>query len=216
MTVPIEGDSPPAGTTGIVIHTPHRFDLIVAAMFLGRERAFREKLADLAQLAHGQSVLDVGCGTGTLAIVAKRHVGEAGTVCGIDASPEMIARARQKARRAGVNAAFDTGLAEAPPFPDDTFDVVLATFLLRHLPPDARAKPVRQMCRVARPGGRLLLVDTRPKPDQAGKGGRKPLDLYDSVPEIEGAGFRVETGAVGTRSLHFIRATAPDRTGQVR
>jgi ubiquinone/menaquinone biosynthesis C-methylase UbiE len=88
-------------TSGIVIHTPRRFDLIVAAMFLFRERAFRERLADLARLAPSESLLDVGCGTGSFAIVAAGRVGASGHVRGIDASPEMIARAEAKAGRAG-------------------------------------------------------------------------------------------------------------------
>jgi ubiquinone/menaquinone biosynthesis C-methylase UbiE len=68
----------------------------------GGEQKFRGKALDLAELQPGESVLDIGCGTGTLAIVAKGRVGPGGTVCGIDASPEMIARAEKKARKAGV------------------------------------------------------------------------------------------------------------------
>jgi len=59
----------------------------------GREHAFREKILYFARLQPGESVLDVGCGTGSLAIRAKQQVGPTGEVTGLDASPEMLARA---------------------------------------------------------------------------------------------------------------------------
>jgi 2-polyprenyl-3-methyl-5-hydroxy-6-metoxy-1,4-benzoquinol methylase len=208
-----------ARTSGIVIHTPRRFDLIVALAFLGRERAFRNRLADLAGLSPGETVLDVACGTGTLAILAKQRVGESGRVRAIDASVEMISRARKKARRANVDVAFENAFAEALPFADKTFDVVTSTFLLRHLPPEARDRTVREMCRVVKPDGRLLLVDTRPTPAQlraAAGNARQPVDVFDSIPTIRAAGFdAITTGAVGFRNLHFILATAPALKGQV-
>src|SRR5262245_4070202 len=114
-------------TTGLVLHWAARYDLLVWLVTLGRERVFREKVLRLAHLETGQSVLDVGCGTGTLAIAAKRHVGPTGPVYGIDASPEMIARAGKKARKAGVEVLFKKELAEALPFPDAHFDAVLTT-----------------------------------------------------------------------------------------
>src|SRR5437899_8062623 len=89
-------------TTGLVLHSPVGYDRLIWLVTFGRERAFREKVLRLARLERGETVLDVGCGTGTLAIAAKRHVGPAGTVYGIDASPEMITRAGKKAGRAGV------------------------------------------------------------------------------------------------------------------
>src|SRR5262245_61993392 len=99
--------------TGLVLHSAARYDFMVWLLTLGRERAFREKILKLASLESGESVLDVGCGTGTLAIAAKRHVGPTGTVYGIDASPEMIARADKKARKAGVEVVFRYGAAQA-------------------------------------------------------------------------------------------------------
>src|SRR5437016_3532977 len=86
------------GTTGSVIHWARRYDALVWLLTFGRERGFRERTLDLAMLRPGDAVLDVGCGTGLLAIVAKRRVGAQGAVHGIDASPEMIARARAKTR----------------------------------------------------------------------------------------------------------------------
>src|SRR5918996_529929 len=92
--------------------------------------AFRERLISLAELQSGKSVLDIGCGTGTLAIAATRHVGPTGTVHGIDASPQMIARATRKAAKAGAPAVFQVAAAEELPFPETTFDVVLSTLML--------------------------------------------------------------------------------------
>src|SRR5262245_27311306 len=88
-------------TTGRVLHWAGRYDLLVWLLTDGRDRAFREKLISLAGIQPGQSVLDVGCGTGSLAIAARRQVGAAGRVAGIDASPEMIARATSKNTKAG-------------------------------------------------------------------------------------------------------------------
>jgi ubiquinone/menaquinone biosynthesis C-methylase UbiE len=93
-------------TSGLVLHKAAQYDLLLWLLTLGRERAFRERALGLAHLSVGDSVLDVGCGTGTLAIAAKRQVGQKGHVCGIDASPEMIARAGKKARKAGVEVDF--------------------------------------------------------------------------------------------------------------
>src|SRR6266849_5301867 len=86
---------------GLVIHAAARYDLTVWLMTFGRERAFRDMILQLARLQPGETVLDVGCGTGTLAIAAKRRVGPAGVVYGIDASPEMLARADKKSRKPG-------------------------------------------------------------------------------------------------------------------
>ena len=106
-------------TKGLVLHSEARYyDLLAWTLTLGREHALRERLADLAQLKPGDAVLDTGCGTGTLAITAKRRVGASGTVHGIDAAPEMIDRATRKAAKAGLEVAFQTAVAEGLPFPD--------------------------------------------------------------------------------------------------
>src|SRR5262247_4792527 len=112
----------PSSRTGIVLHAAAAYDLLIWLITCGRERAFREKMLRLAHLEPGESVLDLGCGTGSLAIVAKRHVGPTGTVYGVDASPEMIARAEKKARKAGVEIGLRNAVAQALPFPDAHFD----------------------------------------------------------------------------------------------
>ena len=81
-----------AGTAGRVLHSARAYDFVAWVLTLGKERRFREHLVDLARLSVGESVLDVGCGTGSLAIAANSRVGSTGQVCGVDPSPEMIAR----------------------------------------------------------------------------------------------------------------------------
>jgi ubiquinone/menaquinone biosynthesis C-methylase UbiE len=207
--------NPASGPSGLVLHAAARYDLTVWLMTFGRERAFREKTLRLARLAPGESVLDVGCGTGTLAITAKRLVGPTGTVCGIDASPEMIDRARKKARKAGVDVVFENAAAEALPYPDAQFDVALSTVMLHHLPRKGRERCAREMRRVVKPGGRVLAVDFASSArDGGGLLGRfhrhGHVDLGDIVALLSGAGLdRIDSGAVGIGNLQFVLATAP-------
>ena len=202
-------------TTGRVVHWAARYDALVWLLTLGRERTLRERLLDLARLERDEVVLDVGCGTGTLAIGAKRRVGPGGSVHGIDPSPAMIARAVRKATKADVDVAFRTAVAEALPYSDAQFDVVLSTLMLHHLPRKARQECAREMRRVLRPGGRVLAVDFGARPH--GKKSlighfhrRGGLTLVDVIAVLTDAGLSVvESGPVGTRNLHFALATAP-------
>jgi len=104
-------------TRGFVWNWARRYDLLMGLVTLGREQAFRQRIADLARIQPGETVLDVGCGTGTLAMVARQRVGEAGGVSGIDPSVQMIARARHKAARRGLAIDFQVGVIEQLSFP---------------------------------------------------------------------------------------------------
>jgi ubiquinone/menaquinone biosynthesis C-methylase UbiE len=200
-------------TDGLVIHWAARYDLLAFLFTHGREGAFRERLVDLARIQPGDAVLDVGCGTGTLAIAAARRAGPLGRVSGLDASPEMVARAGHKAARAGVSVDLHIGSAAALPFDDHQFDAVLATLMLHHLPRRTREQMARQVRRVLRPGGRVLAVDFgRP----SGRGLLARLHRHGYVPLeeivalLDGAGLRIaETGRVGVRDLHFVLAEQP-------
>lgn len=131
-------------------------------LFRGRDRRLRRQLADLADLQPGHRVLDVGSGTGTLAVALAEVVGRDGSVTGVDPSPAMVAAARAKAGRRAHPARFLVAAAQQLPFPDRGFDAVLTTLALHHVPEDRRSTAVAEMLRVLRPGGHLLIADLQP------------------------------------------------------
>jgi ubiquinone/menaquinone biosynthesis C-methylase UbiE len=203
-------------TTGRVLHGALGYDVLVWLLTCGRARRFRMRLLELARVKTGDRVLDIGCGTGSLLIAAKQLVGPAGVVAGIDASPEMIARARRKARRAAVEADFHEAAAERLPFPDAQFDLVTSTLMLHHLPRTVREASVVEAARVLKPGGRFLAVDFGGAIDQRRtflshlhrRHGHTKLD--DIVALVGRARLDiVQSGSVGMNDLNFVLATRP-------
>ena len=118
----------------------------------------RRALLDLAELRPGHHVLDVGCGTGSLAIELKRRFPNM-DVAGIDPDPKALARARHKAERTATSIQFDEGFADSLPYPSASFDRVFSSFMFHHLPKDVKESSLREMRRVTKPRGQLLLVD---------------------------------------------------------
>ena len=116
------------------------------------------KLVKFAQVAPGQRVLDVACGTGVVAITASRRGAKAS---GLDLSPVLIERARENASIAAVAAEFVEGDAEALPYPDASFDVVLSQFGHMFAPRPAIA--VKEMLRVLKVGGRVAFSTWPPE-----------------------------------------------------
>src|SRR4051795_2256125 len=123
-----------------------------------REGRFKELLVEQAAPAAGQRILDIGCGTGTLAIQVKRHEPEA-EVAGLDADPEMLAQAKRKAQRAGVELELTEGFSIELPYEDASFDRVLSTLFFHHLDPEPKRQSAREIARVLRPGGELHVAD---------------------------------------------------------
>jgi demethylmenaquinone methyltransferase/2-methoxy-6-polyprenyl-1,4-benzoquinol methylase/phosphoethanolamine N-methyltransferase len=149
----------PAQTEGRLIRWASFYDVSANIMTLGRVRRLRDLTVRNALLQSGENVLDVGCGTGGVTIPAKLHVGKNGRATGIDPSPEMIAVARQKAGRAGLDIDFRVGVIESLPFPDGTFDAVTSSLMMHHLPEHLQVKGLAEIKRVLKPGGRLLIAD---------------------------------------------------------
>jgi ubiquinone/menaquinone biosynthesis C-methylase UbiE len=152
--------SHPATTRGHTHGAPRLYDAFVGIFFFGRRRATFEALIAVAGVQPGQRVLDVGRGTGYFARLLARAVGPEGLVVGIDPSPEMIACATRKAGRAST-CRFQVGAAESLDFPADHFDVVVSSLMLHHLPEDLRVPALREMRRVLRPGGTLLVAEAQ-------------------------------------------------------
>ena len=203
------------GTHGLVLHWAARYDLLAWLLTRGRERELREAIVRLGGLETGNEVLDIGCGTGTLAIAATRHVGTTGAVTGIDASPSMIARAHRKARKAGASTTFQVAVAENLPYPDRRFDVVFSTLMLHHLPKKTRRQCAREISRVLKVGGRAVAVDfgrTKRRGLLAHFHRHGHVDIEDIVKLFVEAGLTpTRTGPLGMNDLNFVVAEASGR-----
>ena len=203
-------------TTGKTIHRARLYDLLGAILVLGRGSAMRERTIALAHLVPGESVLEVGCGTGEIAMRAKARTGATGSVAGIDPSPEMIAVARQKAAQANLDIDYRVASVEALPFADATFDVVLSSLMMHHLPEDLKPRALAEIRRVLKPGGRLLVVDFKEPASRLGRlqpvwliHRRLPSSLWDLPGLVEAAGFAaVEAGATAVDYLGFVHGRA--------
>jgi ubiquinone/menaquinone biosynthesis C-methylase UbiE len=195
-------------TTGTVLYDAARYDLLVRLLTFGREGRFRQRLLGPAGLQIGESVLDVGCGTGSLAIAAKRQVGDRGAVIGLDASEAMIARARSKAAKARLDVTFVPGLAQALPFDESQFDVVVGTLMLHHLSKPLRPVFVKEANRVLRQSGRLVLIDfgrSAGKPKASGLHRHGHVDMASIGAVLAAGGFAVEKeGRLGVKGLEYI------------
>lgn len=144
-----------------------------------RERTFRPALiaAVLADPRPGV-VLDVGCGTGTLA----SQLAEADPsvqVLGIDGDEDVLARAREKVTRFGERVQFSESMANALPIEDASVDVVIASLLLHHLSPAAKLEALREARRVLIPAGRLVIADWGQPQDPLTRTGFFMLRLLD-------------------------------------
>lgn len=212
----------PAQTEGRLIRWATFYDTFTTILTLGHAGRLRTMTVDLAQLKPGESVLDVGCGTGGVTLPAKQHVGNNGQVAGIDPAPEMIAVARKKATRAGLEIDFRIGVIESLPYPDASFDVVTSSLMMHHLPYEVQVKGLAEIRRVLKPGGQIFIADmlrlSKSLHDRlfatlTFHGGRvERFGIQDLQKIIEEAGFEnIQLLDESFLTIGFLRAVKPTR-----
>ncbi len=197
------------------------YDSYMNEVTCGREQALREMTVHLAQVEPGDCVLEVGCGTGTLTLAAKRQAGPAGQVFGLDVIPGMIELSQRKAEQAHEEITFQVGSIDDIPFPANHFNVVMGSFMIFHMSETMRRKGVAEIYRVLKPQGRLFILDvalpTGPRPEATAQGDGQPHDLRELLPLLEASGFSdveiapVEFQIQGPYSLAFVRGSAQKR-----
>ena len=168
-----------------------------------------------AALRPAQQVLDLGTGTGSVAVKAASAIMPGGTVTAVDISPEMLGLARQRAASMSLsNITFLEGRAEEMPAPSGQFDAILASLSLMYV--IDRAAAAREIARVLRPGGRLVAAvwsgpeqadivrlqqtagSFAPKPPVPGVGPGALADPAEFLAQLEHAGIRASVEAQTT------------------
>ncbi|MFE8599219.1 bifunctional demethylmenaquinone methyltransferase/2-methoxy-6-polyprenyl-1,4-benzoquinol methylase UbiE [Archangium violaceum] len=134
-----------------------RYDVTNEVLSLGIHRLWRRAAVRLSGAREGSAVLDCATGTGDLALAFKRKVGGSGRVVGTDFCKEMLDHAPAKAAREGLPVEFQVADAMALPFADASFDVASIAFGIRNV--DDPVKCLKEMARVVRPGGRVVVLE---------------------------------------------------------
>ena len=188
-----------SATKGLVLNDGWRYDLLGwfhnTFSSRGALRTLRQRTLRLAQLQPGEQALDIGCGTGTLALEVARYLSPGGSITGIDPGSQQIDRARAKVARRHVpqvSIEFKMGVIEQLPFADQTLDVVFSTLMMHHLPTPLKRQGLAEIARVLKPGGRLVIADFAHKQERAGRASRFPAGgsrLRDLEGLLQEAGF---------------------------
>jgi ubiquinone/menaquinone biosynthesis C-methylase UbiE len=140
-------------------HVAGVYDLLSPLMLFGQEERISLQCMEFMKDPGVLSVLDIGCGTGTLTVEIGRLLAErGGRVSGIDAAPKMIDIAVRKASKL-ANVYFDVVPAESLPFLEDSFDCAVSTFFFHHVDRELKVRALDEAFRVLRPGGTLVVID---------------------------------------------------------
>jgi ubiquinone/menaquinone biosynthesis C-methylase UbiE len=172
------------------------YDSYMKKATFGREHILRRMTVELAGVKAGDTVLEVGCATGTLSLAAKQAAGPSGQVFGIDIIPGMIEASQRKAAQANVEITFKLGSIDSIPFPDNHFDEVMCSFMIFHMSDETRQKGIAEIQRVLKPGGRLLVLDLALPPQPFQRWIAQKLlgfsvddDLRNLIPVMDASGF---------------------------
>ncbi|MCP2339776.1 class I SAM-dependent methyltransferase [Actinomadura rupiterrae] len=211
----VHGTEHDHGESGGTLRHPRAYEFVAGFGFLGRRRETFLRLAALAGARPGVRVLDVGCGTGYLTRILSTVVGD-GEVVGLDPSEPMVEYAR---RRAPANCTYVVAGGRETGLPDGSFDVVVSSLAVHHMPVDDRAPAFAEMFRVLRPGGTLLIAEFRPPSNRlvaaltghmTGPAMRhSPKDLLGTL--IPDAGFEVVDEGDLPVMLSYVKAHKPAR-----
>ncbi len=142
---------------GVFDSVAPRYDLMNDLMSLGLHRAWKAYTVMVANLRPGARVLDIAGGTGDLALAFAKKVGPGGLVVHTDINEAMLRTGRDRLTDEGLALPTLVCDAERLPFRSDSFDIVSVAFGLRNMTHKDRA--LAEMCRVLRPGGRLLVLE---------------------------------------------------------
>ncbi len=176
-----------------------------------REGHFKSRVLDRAGVQNGERVLDLACGTGTLALRVQDRAPGA-RVTGVDADPKILEQARAKAEKAGAEVSFDVGMSTDLPYDDDSFDVVLSTLFFHHLTDEAKRDSAEEIGRVLRPGGRVVVADFGRPQDPLMRAAFVPVQLVDGRANTGGHAAGALPGVLAGAGLDAVEVADRIRT----
>jgi len=157
---------------GVFDSVASRYDVMNDVMSMGLHRAWKAYTVAVANLKAGDRVLDIAGGTGDLSRAFAKHVGATGMVVHTDINEAMLRQGRERLLNEGLVLPTSLCDAEALPFASGSFDLVSVAFGLRNMTHKDQA--LAEMCRVLKPGGRLLVLEFSKVAEPL----RKPYDWY--------------------------------------